>query len=69
MRLAFSKRQRKILQILGGNQCAMCSKPHIQGFHADHKLPFSKGGKTILRNGQALCPQCNLKKGNQYVRL
>jgi len=22
-------------------------------------------GKTILKNGQALCPKCNLKKGNK----
>ena len=25
---------------------------------------YSKGGKTILNNAQALCAECNLKKGN-----
>ena len=28
-------------------------------------LPFSKGGPTITKNGQALCQTCNLKKGSQ----
>lgn len=32
-------------------------------FHADHKIPYSKGGKTVITNGLALCRNCNLKKG------
>jgi superfamily II DNA or RNA helicase len=28
-------------------------------------VPFDKGGKTTIENGQALCPTCNLKKGNK----
>ena len=36
-----------------------------EGFHADHVVAYSKKGKTILKNGQALCPKCNLKKGNK----
>ena len=34
-------------------------------FEADHIVPWSKGGKTIVSNGQALCKACNKKKGNQ----
>ena len=34
-------------------------------FHGDHIIPFSKNGKTIIKNGQALCPTCNLKKGSR----
>ena len=35
-------------------------------WHADHVLPWIQGGKTELRNGQVLCPMCNLKKGARY---
>ena len=61
----FSKRQKVILAILSGNRCSICQIPLKKSFHADHKRPWSKGGKTILNNGQALCAQCNLKKGDK----
>jgi 5-methylcytosine-specific restriction endonuclease McrA len=32
-------------------------------FHADHIKPYSKRGLTTLKNGQAVCPKCNLSKG------
>lgn len=60
----FNQRQRKTLRLLSGNQCSICGAVLQNDFHADHIKPFSKGGKTILRNGQALCPKCNLEKGN-----
>ena len=61
----FSKRQKKILNLMSGNLCKKCGV-HLKGkFHADHKKAFSKGGKTILNNGQALCETCNLIKGNK----
>ena len=59
----FSQRSRKILRILAGNQCEICAKPLSNSFHADHVYPFSRGGKTTLMNGQALCESCNIKKG------
>tara|TARA_B100000965_G_C19568320_1_gene747860 strand:- start:1729 stop:1926 length:198 start_codon:yes stop_codon:yes gene_type:complete len=65
MNRSFSQRQRRILSIVGGNSCAICGKNLKDGFHADHILPYSKKGKTILKNGQALCPKCNLKKGSK----
>ena len=61
----FTKRQKRILKIFSGNYCASCNKPLRGNFHADHKIPFSKGGKTILKNAQALCVECNLKKRNK----
>lgn len=32
-------------------------------WHCDHKVPWSKGGKTTVENGQVACPACNLSKG------
>lgn len=45
--------------------CQECGVPLGKGFHADHVQAWSKDGRTILRNGQALCAPCNLKKGNR----
>jgi superfamily II DNA or RNA helicase len=33
-------------------------------WHADHIHPYSKDGPTDVLNAQALCPDCNLRKGN-----
>lgn len=32
-------------------------------WHADHKIPHSRGGKSIVSNGQVACPDCNFAKG------
>ena len=69
MRRAFSMRQRFTLLLLSGGRCEICGTRIDQSFHADHKFPFSAGGSTVLLNGQALCPSCNLKKGNKMLRL
>lgn len=46
-------------------KCALCGKPFaVSEMHADHVIPWSKGGKTTLDNGQMLCVACNLKKGS-----
>ena len=47
-------------------KCALCQRPFkIEEMHGDHIIPWSKGGKTTLENGQMLCVQCNLKKSNR----
>ena len=33
-------------------------------WHADHKVPYSKGGLTTVENGQVACAECNLAKGS-----
>ncbi len=64
-RRSFSKRQKIILTFLSGGVCAICGVRLEKNFHGDHKEPYSKGGETLIRNGQALCAPCNLKKGDK----
>jgi hypothetical protein len=46
--------------------CQKCGKQiRWDEFHADHMLPFSKGGKTVVANGQLLCVACNIAKGGE----
>ena len=63
MKRFFSQRQRRVLAAISGGYCGICGKQLQTSFHADHVIPHTKGGKTILGNGQTLCPGCNLKKG------
>ena len=35
--------------------------------HIDHKVPYSKDGKTELSNLQTTCSDCNLGKGNRHL--
>ena len=65
MRRLFSKRQRMILLLRSGGRCEQCGTKLQTGFHADHVVPWSKSKQTITTNGAALCPACNLKKGNK----
>lgn len=61
----FSSRQRQALWIIANGRCEICGIELPTDWHADHVIPHSKGGPTDVINGQALCPTCNLKKGNQ----
>ena len=65
MKRFFTKRMKKILLIASGNTCQKCGKKLDGTFHADHIHPFSKKGSTTLNNAQALCEECNLKKGDK----
>lgn len=64
MNRCFSKKQREALELHAGGKCSLCGVRLPAEWHADHKIPFSKGGMTDVINGQALCPDCNLRKGN-----
>ena len=50
--------------------CPMCKAEGknivwaIEDMHADHKIPWSRGGHTTLDNGQMLCREHNLKKSD-----
>lgn len=42
-------------------------KLHWGDWHADHKVPHSRGGRTTVANGQVACPACNLAKSNTHA--
>ena len=63
----FNKKQKNALRLLSGNSCSICGIKLSPTFHADHITPYSKGGKTTIKNGQALCKKCNLQKGNKIM--
>ncbi|HEY9372568.1 DEAD/DEAH box helicase [Streptomyces sp.] len=60
----FTGRERTALYLAADGLCEKCGAELDPGWHGDHVIPYSRGGKTDLINGQALCPPCNLKKGN-----
>lgn len=60
----FDAAQRAAIYRRDNGQCQKCGIAcSWDDWHADHVKPWSKGGKTIVENGQVLCPDCNLKKG------
>lgn len=71
---AFSELERIIIYRKGKGFCQQClregkpeneSKVSWSNYQADHVLPHSKGGKTIIENGELLCTYHNLSKGNK----
>jgi YgiT-type zinc finger domain-containing protein len=66
MKRLFNKRQKNVLRLLSGNLCKICGEKLTSDFQGDHVVSYSNGGATIIKNGQALCPKCNLTKGNKH---
>lgn len=63
----FTKAQREEIFRIFKGKCAICgTKLSKTNFHADHIQPHSKGGKTELSNGRALCSGCNTSLGNTW---
>ncbi len=66
MRRFFSNSQKLAILKRSGYQCQICgTQLTADNFSADHIIPYSKGGKTQLWNGQALCRSCNSRKGDR----
>lgn len=59
----FTRRQRAVLYLAADGRCEETGEPLANGFHADHIIPYSKGGPTDVINGAALSPSSNLRKG------
>lgn len=64
MRRRFNSRERAALYLAADGQCESCGTKLQPGWHADHVHPFTAGGPTDVINGSALCPACNLRKGD-----
>ncbi len=60
-KLAIFRRDKGVCQLK--IKCAGRKLGWDDDWHIDHKIPFSKGGKTTVANGQMACAQCNLSKG------
>ena len=62
----FDEAQRQVIFRRGNGICRLCGrKCEWNDWEADHIIPWSKGGKTEIENGQILCPSCNSKKGDR----
>ncbi len=59
-RLAIFRRDGCICQVRLKCQGVKCE---WDAWQADHKTPWSQGGKTTVENGQVACPECNAAKG------
>ena len=60
----FDESQRQVIYRKDKGVCQICGKEcDWNDWEADHIVPWSKGGKTEIENGQVLCPTCNAKKG------
>lgn len=75
-RRAFSEYDRIRIYRRDDGLCQMClaeGKPEREAkvswsdFEADHVLPHSKGGETVLENGQVLCSYHNKMKSNKLL--
>jgi len=62
-RAPIEKSDRKHVERQSGGSCHYCGKDLPKGFHIDHAIPVSRGGKNDLRNYRAACPECNSAKG------
>jgi superfamily II DNA or RNA helicase len=67
MRRRFNAGERAVLYLAANGRCEKCGAELQPGWHADHITPYSAGGVTNVINGQALCPDCNLKKGSNVT--
>ncbi len=71
-RLFTSEQRASIFRKSNGKCADPSSNPDCVGkcvwdnFHADHIVPYSSGGRTVVNNGQVLCPSCNLKKSDSH---
>jgi superfamily II DNA or RNA helicase len=66
-RRRFNTSERVALYLAADGHCTRCGVPLEPGWHGDHVDPYSNGGSTDVINGQALCPKCNLEKGDSVV--
>ena len=59
----FTESQRRQIFARDNHKCVECGSE--ENLEADHILPWSKGGKTHIDNGQTLCEYHNRSKSNK----
>lgn len=62
-RRRFTRREKNAMYAAWHGRCAECGAELGDGWHADHFVPWVRGGRTEMNNGRPLCPACNLRKG------
>ncbi len=62
-RLAIFRRDKGVCQL--HLKCEGKKMGWDDDWHADHKVPYSKGGPTTVANGVVACADCNLAKGGE----
>ncbi len=68
---SFTPEQRLAIYRKDGGHCRLkitCNGERLtwENWEADHIVPHSKGGKTIVSNGQVACGSCNGAKSNRF---
>ncbi len=62
---AFTQSQKEQMYEAQGGICPGCHEHfEIEEMEADHRKPWSQGGKTEIENGMMLCRDCNRKKSD-----
>ena len=68
---AFTENEKQTLYERQGGICPICKAKgenkvwRIEEMQADHIVPWSRGGHTVLENGQMLCKKHNLEKSDK----
>ncbi len=63
-----SKRQRALLWYAADGKCQRCGEPLGEDWEADHIVPWKETRRTNVHEMQALCQECNRKKGATVLR-
>lgn len=63
----FSSAQKKEILLRSNGHCVGCGQEVGSNWHADHIVPHSRGGRTEVSNGQALCQPCNSRKSAKVL--
>jgi SepF-like predicted cell division protein (DUF552 family) len=64
-----SRKKRAELWLKCDGKCNNCKKVLPKDWHADHFIPYCVYPSTDYKFMQALCPKCNLKKGDKILLL
>ena len=61
----FDEAQRQVIYRKDRGICQKCGKKcEWNDYEADHRIPWNRGGQTVIENGQVLCSSCNSSKSD-----